>query len=248
MYNPFSLEGKTILVTGASSGIGRAIAIECSRLGAKICLSARNKKRLQETYSLLAGDGHQILAADLNNPKEVLRLADEVPLLSGCVNNAGIQKTLLTQFITIEALQELMQINTFAPILLTQALIKRKKMMKGGSFVFLSSISGTSRVWAGNTIYSTSKAAICGFVKNAALDLAPKKIRVNAVCPGMIDTGIMNEGVITSEQIAEDAKRYPLKRYGYPEEVAYAVIYLLSDAASFVTGSNLVIDGGITLV
>jgi NAD(P)-dependent dehydrogenase (short-subunit alcohol dehydrogenase family) len=131
--------------------------------------------------------------------------------------------------------------------LLTQQLVKKKKLGKGGSIVFTSSTSGVYNAVIGNAMYSASKGAINGFMKNAALDLAAKNIRVNAVSPGMINTNILEDGIISAEQLEEDKKRYPLKRYGKPEEVAYAVIYLLSDASAWVTGSNLLIDGGITL-
>lgn len=141
----------------------------------------------------------------------------------------------------------LLTINTIAPILLTQKLLKKKKVTRGASVVFTASISGPVVSGIGHAMYSTSKAAIGGFVKNAALDLASKNIRVNAVSPGMIETNMMNNNSITLEQYELDKKEYPLGRYGRPEEVAYAMIYLLSDASSFTTGTNLILDGGVTL-
>ena len=141
----------------------------------------------------------------------------------------------------------LLPINTIAPILLTQKLLKKKKVTRGASVVFTASISGPVVSGIGHAMYSTSKAAIGGFVKNAALDLASKNIRVNAVSPGMIETNMMNNNSITLEQYELDKKEYPLGRYGRPEEVAYAMIYLLSDASSFTTGTNLILDGGVTL-
>ena len=140
-----------------------------------------------------------------------------------------------------------MTIDTIAPILLTQKLLKKKKVTRGASVVFTASISGPVVPGIGHAMYSTSKAAIGGFVKNAALDLASKNIRVNAVSPGMIETNMMNNNSITLEQYELDKKEYPLGRYGRPEEVAYAMIYLLSDASSFTTGTNLILDGGVTL-
>jgi len=247
MYNPFTLEDKTIFITGASSGIGKAIAIECSKLGAKVIITGRNEKRLNDTFNQLEGDGHDKVIADLSKLDEIPQLVKDLPVLDGCVNNAGIAKTILTSFISIDSLEEIIQINTIAPILLTQQLLKQKKIKKDSSIVFTSSISGNRIASLGNVLYSTSKGAINGFVKNAALDLAPKKIRVNSVTPGMIQTEIYSEGLISQEQLLEDAKKYPLKRYGKPEEVAYAIIYLLSDASAWVTGTNLLIDGGFTL-
>lgn len=247
MYNPFSLKGKTILVTGASSGIGMATAIECSKMGAKLVISGRNEERLSNTLSLLKGDGHLLIAADLSNDDDIYRMVEESPVLDGLVNNAGLNQIITTQFITREKLSSIMEVNTTAPILLFQRLLKKKKLNKGCSVVFTSSISGNFCVGFGNVMYSTSKAAVSGFVKNAALDLASKSIRVNAVCPGMIETHILDNGKIGAEELEIDKQRYPMKRYGSPEEVAYGIIYLLSNASSFTTGASIVIDGGFTL-
>ena len=141
-----------------------------------------------------------------------------------------------------------MDVNFTAPVLMSAELIKGKKIVKNSSIVFISSISGVLTAGIGNSVYSASKGAINGIAKNMALDLAAKGIRVNCVNPGVIETHIFDNGTITTEQLEEDKKRYPLKRHGKPEEVAHAVIYLLSDASSWVTGSNLVIDGGFTLL
>lgn len=247
MNNPFSLEGKTILVTGASSGIGRATAIACSQMGAVVVVTGRNESRLQETLDALEGSGHQMIVADIANDDQIDYLVDQIPAINGLVNNAGITETCPTQFIKREKLNRVMEVNTIAPILLTQRILKKKKLGKGGSIVFTCSISGTCVWGGGNVLYSASKGAIHGFMKNAALDLAHKGIRVNDVCPGMIDTHILDAGTISEEQLEIEAQRYPMKRFGKPEEVAYGIIYLLSDASSFVTGSSIVIDGGFTL-
>jgi NAD(P)-dependent dehydrogenase (short-subunit alcohol dehydrogenase family) len=248
MYNPFSLKGKTILVTGASSGIGRAVAIECSRLEAKLIITARDEGRLNETLSQMEGTEHFCVIADLCKEDERNQLVDKTPLLDGLVNCAGIVKTLPFPFINSEALANVMDINFTAPALLSAQLIKKKHLSKGSSIVFISSNCGVWCVAPGNSMYSASKGAINGLVKNMALDLASKEIRVNSVNPGMIDTHLLDAGTITPEQLEEDKKRFPLKRYGKPEEVAHAVIYLLSDASSWVTGSHLLIDGGYTLL
>lgn len=247
MNNPFSLEGKTILVTGASSGIGRATAIACSQMGAVVVVTGRNEPRLQETLDALEGSGHQKIVADIANDDQIDYLVDQIPAINGLVNNAGITETCPTQFIKRDKLNRVMEVNTIAPILLTQRILKKKKLGKGGSIVFTCSISGTCVCGGGNVLYSASKGAIHGFMKNAALDLAHKGIRVNDVCPGMIDTHILDAGTISDEQLEIEAQRYPMKRFGKPEEVAYGIIYLLSDASSFVTGSSIVIDGGFTL-
>lgn len=247
MYNPFSLEGKTILVTGASSGIGRATAVECSKLGASVVVTGRNEARLQESVSMMEGDAHQIVIADLATDEGVQNLVDTCPKLDGLVNNAGYTHTMLTNFINREALSQQLEVNTIAPILLFQRLLKAKKIGKGSSVVFTASISGLCCAGLGNVLYSTSKSAINGFVKNAALDLASRNIRINAVAPGMVDTHILDAGTISEEQLEAERQRYPMKRFGKPEEVAYAIIYLLSDASSFTTGSTIVLDGGFTL-
>jgi NAD(P)-dependent dehydrogenase (short-subunit alcohol dehydrogenase family) len=234
-------------VTGASSGIGRATAIECSKLGAKVVITARNEQRLKETYDSLVGDGHFMLIADLSEDSQIDILVDGCPSLDGIVNNAGITETLMTPFIKREKLMKVLETNTIAPILLTQRLLKKKKISRGGSIVFTGSISGTCVCVGGNVLYSASKGAIHGFVKNAALDLSIKGIRVNEVCPGMINTHIMDSSSIDEEQLKIEAQKYPMKRFGKPEEVAYGIIYLLSDASSFMTGSSIVIDGGFTL-
>jgi NAD(P)-dependent dehydrogenase (short-subunit alcohol dehydrogenase family) len=250
MYsNPFSLEGKKIFVTGASSGIGRAVAVECSKMGAMVIFTGRNRDRLQETYKSLSGDNHRWISADLNDKDDVKSIIDCLPDLDGVVHCAGIVKTLPFRFINQVDLQSVMETNFIAPVLLNQHLVKTKRIKRDSSVVFISSISGVFCSMPGNSIYSASKGAINGMMKGMALDLAPVGIRVNSVTPGMIETNLLSDNSsITSEQLQENIKKYPLKRYGKPEEVAYAVIYLLSDASKWVTGSNLLIDGGYTLL
>ena len=247
MYNPYSLEGKTILVTGASSGIGRASAIECSKLGAKVIITARNQERLSETFSMLQGEGHQVITCDLADENNINRLVEEVSEIHGLVNNAGFTKLLPVQFINGADLNSLLSINTVAPIILLQKLLKKKKIKKGASVVFTSSMAGLGRSSVGNSMYAASKGAISAFIRCAAKELAPKGIRVNAVCPAMVDTGILDSGTITKEQLEADVKKYPMGRYGKPEDVAWAIIYLLSDASSWVTGDNLILDGGVSI-
>lgn len=247
MYNPFSLEGKTILVTGASSGIGRATAIECSKLGAKVIITARNEERLSQTLSELKGDGHLYYVCDLNNEEDIDKMVSSLPEIQGLVNNAGFTKILPLQFINQEELKSILQTNTVSPILLFQKLLKKKKLKKDASVVFTSSLAGVGACTIGNSMYVTSKGAISAFIHGAALELASKKIRVNAVCPGMVDTGILSSGILSEEQIKKDQENYPLGRFGSPSEVAWAIIYLLSDAAGWTTGTNMIIDGGMSL-
>jgi NAD(P)-dependent dehydrogenase (short-subunit alcohol dehydrogenase family) len=248
MFNPFSLKGKTVFVSGASSGIGKATAVGCSKMGAGLCITGRNRERLAETFSLLEGTGHIQIVADLLTDNGIKEIVETLPQIDGLVHCAGIAKPMPFQFAGKEVINDVMEINFNSPAILSQQLLKNKKINKKGSIVFISSISGVFCSSVGGSVYSASKGAINGLVKGMALDLAPKMIRVNSVNPGMIDTNIYSEGVITEEQLKEDINRYPLKRYGKPEEVAYLVVYLLSDASSWVTGSAMLIDGGYTLL
>lgn len=248
MYNPFSLKGKTILVTGASSGIGRAAAIECSKMGATVIITARNQNRLNETLAAMEGDNHQSIVCDLSIEADIDNLVASLPEIQGLINNAGYTKLLPIQFVNSDDITSILKVNTLAPILLFQKLLKKKKLKKGASVVFTSSLAGLGSCSVGNSMYTASKGAISAFIRCAALELAPKRIRVNAVCPAMVDTGILDSGTVSKEQLEADAQNYPLGRYGKPEDVAWAMIYLLSEASSWVTGDNLVIDGGVTII
>lgn len=246
-YNPFSLEGKTILVTGASSGIGRATALVCAKMGARLVVTGRDEKRLNEVYCNLEGTGHLQIKADLSKEEDIQRLAKEVPVLDGCVNNAGYNVMSLIPFIKKDDLDGILDVNLKAPIELTHYLVKNKKMAKDSSIVFTSSISARGRNSVGNSLYSASKGGLSAFMKNAALELAAKRIRCNAVLPGMVETPLKEgKSTITEEQWEANRQLYPLKRFGKPEDIAYGIVYLLSDASSWVTGTELVIDGGIT--
>ncbi len=248
MNNPFSITQKVILVTGASSGIGKSIAIQCARLGATLVISGRNHERLSQTFSELEGDGHVVVLADLSKEEEITELVSKIPKLDGIVHVAGIVKPKPFQFLNRSELDEVMNTNFFGPILLTNEIIRKKKLNRNGSIVFISSISGTLCSFIGGSSYSASKGAINGIVKGMALDLASKGIRVNSIIPGMIDTNIFEGSGISEQDLENDRKRYPLGRYGKPEDVAYGAIYLLSDASFWTTGSNLLIDGGFTLI
>lgn len=242
-YNPFSLEGKRILVTGASSGIGRATAIECSRLGAKVIITGRNAERLKDTYEQLEGEGHQQIIADLTSQVDIDNLVGSIDNIDGLVNNAGLGRNKPVHFIKMEDLQYVYQTNVFACILLTKVLLKKKKINKGGSLVFTSSISSQLST-PGIAMYASSKAAIASYMRSCAVELGDKQIRSNAVHPGMVETKLISGGTYTDDDMNRDKELYALKRYGKPEEIAYAIVYLLSDASAWVTGSSLVIDGG----
>lgn len=244
MNNPFSLEGKTILVTGASSGIGRATAIECSKLGAKVILTARNEERLKETLSLLEGEGHSYVICDLTDNSAIVDMVANLPEIHGLVNNAGFSTTAPVPFIKEDKLLDLLKVNTIAPVMLLSLMVKKKLMKRGSSCVFVGSVSGLGKASVGNSMYASTKGAINAFSMAAAKELADKGIRVNSVCAGMVETNITSNLSVSEEQLEADKASFPLKRYGKPEEVAWAIIYLMSDAAAWVTGSDLVIDGG----
>jgi NAD(P)-dependent dehydrogenase (short-subunit alcohol dehydrogenase family) len=250
VYNPFTLKDKRILITGASSGIGRAIAVECSRMGATVILTARNEERLNETLSLMDNpEWHQVIKTDLAQKEDLTNLVEQIEdKLDGLVHCAGFTIPKPFQFIAADDIDAIMEVNYKAPAIISQLLVKKRKLRKGASIVFISSISGVWISAVASSLYSSSKGAINGLAKAMAIELASKSIRVNCVNPGMIDTNIYGGGEISPEQLREDAKRYPLGRYGKPEEVALAVVYLLSDASSWVTGTNLKIDGGYTLL
>ena len=246
-YNPFSLAGKTILVTGASSGIGQACAIEASRMGASVIICGRNKERLDNTLSLLEGNNHYLFEGDLLEHDVIIRLINELPVIDGVVFSAGKGLTLPYLFSTRDRFDDIFNINFFSPVELLRLLTKKKKISQNSSVVFIVSIGGTQAFSVGNSIYGASKSALLSIVKFAALELAPKKIRVNGICPGMVNTPLIHSLSITDEQFKTDIEKYPLKRYGEPKDIAYGAVYLLSDASSWMTGSSLTIDGGITI-
>ena len=245
-YNPFSLEGKTILVTGASSGIGQASAIEASKLGARVIVCGRNKERLEQTLNMLEGDNSSCFEGDLLEQDVVERLVKEVPVLDGVVLSAGKGLTLPFPFCTREKFDDIFNINIFSPVELLRLLTKKKKLNQNSSVVIIVSIGGTHVHSVGNSIYGASKSALQSIVNFAAMELAPKKIRVNGICPGMVNTPLIRRGTLTEEQLQADMDKYPLKRYGEPQDIAFGAIYLLSDASSWVTGTSLIIDGGVT--
>lgn len=253
MYNPYSLENKTVLVTGASSGIGRATAIECAKLGATVVITGRNEERLNAVYEELDrtySQSHQMIIADLATEEGMDKLMAEVPVLDGVSSNAGISKGISPiKFIKDELIDEIFNINLISHVRLARNLFKKKKLNKEASYVFTASIGGTTSFSIGNAVYGMSKSAINSFAKFCAVDFASRKIRCNAVCPGMIETPMTGGGgSITQEDYEKDKENYLVKRYGRPEEVAWATAYLLSDASSFITGISLYVDGGASII
>ena len=242
----FSLHGKTILVTGASSGIGRAIAIECSKMGATLIINGRNEERLQETLNSLTGEGHKYIIADLGNEEELKALVKELPSLNGACFCAGVGLTLPVAFSSRKKFDKIFEVNFFSKTELSRLLIKNKLLYKDSSIVFIDSIGGVKRFSPGNAVYGCSKAALKSWSKFIAKEHGPR-IRSNCICPGMVETPLISSGTISQEQLELDKKKYPLQRYGQPQDIANAAVFLLSDASSWITGTEIIVDGGISI-
>ncbi len=247
MNNPFALTNKTILVVGASSGIGQAIAVECSKMGARLILSARSVEGLEQTRTMLTGEGHVILPADITLEEDRKSLISQLEPVDGVVMSAGVSLILPIAFVTKQKMESIFDLNYFSQVEFIRLLNKKKIVSKGGSIVIISSTAGTTVHSHGNSTYGAAKAAFDSFMKFAACEYAHKKIRVNSIRPGMVYTKLVNISALSEEDTAADIERYPLKRYGQPEEIAYAAVYLLSDASAWVTGHALVVDGGISI-
>lgn len=243
----FSLEGKKILITGASSGIGAATAIECAKQGAKVVVTGRNAERLSYVYGKLEGEGHLAIACDMCNPDDVQLLSDQLPALDGMAFCAGITKTIPIKRIKKDDISDIFATNLISPIEIVNQLVKQKKVNKGGSIVFMSSIS-SSYADMGNSVYAATKGGLISFSRVLALELAPKGVRANCIRPGFVAGTGMTEGLsrLSEEQIQMERQKYPLG-FGETSDIANGIIYLLSDASKWVTGTTLTIDGGITL-
>jgi len=241
--NPFSLEGKTILVTGASSGIGRGVAVSCSQMGATVLIVGRNDIRLSETYGMLCGDGHEQFICELTDTEAVGNMVTELPSLDGVVHCAGIGPRIPAKQLTEKDVDKVMGVNLKAPVLLQSVLLQQKKIKKGASIVFIASMASWSPSF-GNSIYSASKGAVISYANCLSLELAPRQIRVNCICPAMVWTDLIMASGVSEEQLKQDESKYPLKRYGQPEDIANLAIYMLSDASTWMTGSNVKISGG----
>ena len=251
MNNPFSLTGKTILITGASSGIGRGISIACAGMGARVVLTARSMVRLQETRQMIAEFVHEqenlleplVIQADLTNEDERQRLVADIPLLDGLVQCAGVMNRVPGKLVEKQDIDSVFCPNVEAPMLLQSELLRERKINKNASIVYMASIAARLAT-AGNALYSASKAAIISYAKCLALELAPRAIRVNCISPAMVWTDMAQIGA-TQAELEKDQLQYPLKRYGTPNDIANLAIYLLSDASCWMTGTCVEITGGV---
>lgn len=243
-HSVFSLLGKKVLITGASSGLGKSIAVECSKQGAEVILVGRDLDRLNDTLAQCQGKNHLVLQQDLANLDSLSDFVSQLPPLDGVVFSAGIIKRNPIKFINPAILQNVFDVNVLSVVELARLLVKNKKVVNGSSIIMISSV-GSDHASLGNISYMASKGAINSFVKGLAFELAKNQVRVNAVLPGMIKTNLTKG--ISDEDLQSEIDRYPLGRFGQPEEVGYACVYLLSDASKWITGTKLVIDGGLTL-
>lgn len=243
-FNPFSLTGKTILVTGASSGIGREIAIVCSKMGANVIISGRNESRLSATFSQLIGHDNIQITADLTETDQIDNLVTKLPSLTGVVHCAGIGDRSMLKMVKEKDITKVMRTNFESPVLLQKSLLKKKKLEAGASIVFVASRAPFAPT-IGNGIYAASKGALIAYAKVLGLEVANQLIRVNCICPAMVWTELIErDAQLTGANYHEAEKSYPLKRFGKPEDVANLAVYLLSDASSWMTGSCVDITGG----
>ncbi len=246
-YNPFSLEGKKIFITGASSGIGKATAIECARLGATLIITGRNETRLAETLNSLEGDGHKMIIADLTKAEDIERLVNNTEPVDGLVLSSGISIMLPLKMAKRDKILSVFETNILAPAELIRSFLKKRLINNEASVVSLASVQGVAHWIQGNGIYGASKAAISSWIRTLAVELSPKRIRANSICPGMTETPLIHNDGISDEELQKDTDNYLMHRYSTPQEIAWAVVYFLSDASKWVTGTNFIIDGGCSI-
>ena len=243
-FNPFSLAGKRVLVTGASSGIGRQIAISCAGMGAQVTVTGRDSARLATTLADLEGTGHTLVEADMQHGEGVARVVDACGELDGVVHAAGIVKLVPLRLISEKHIQELFAINVNAPMLLTRGLVAKRRIAAGGSVVFISAIASHVGPVA-TSVYSATKAALLGAMRSVALELVKQKIRANCIAPGYVRSPMLDRLESTSAGIEARYDYAPLG-LGEPEDVANATVFFLSDASRWITRNYFMLDGGMT--
>lgn len=249
----FNLKGQRILITGASSGIGRACAILCSRAGADVILIARDEVKLKETHEFLSPGNHFEFGIDLLNFKEIEEVISKIVIdhrkINGFIHSAGSEITIPFSMLKPHHFEQLFAINTIAGFEIARILSKSKYFNAevGASFVFISSIMGLLGI-EGKVAYCASKGAIIAGVRAMALELATKKIRVNCISPAIVQTK-MAESLFETlpDSAVQKLKDMHPMGLGKPEDVANAVLFLLSSASSWITGSNLIVDGGYSI-
>ena len=251
-FNPFNLYNKNVIITGASSGIGRQCAVLCSKMGARVVLTGRNKERLKETLELMGSDAvHQIMPmelTDFNNVEtEIIKIIEKTGKIHGLVNCAGISTTTPVKYVTPEKMEEFFRVNVYSAFNLARIMVRQNNMAdEGGSIIFISSVMGITGEY-GKSLYSSTKGSLISLSKSMAIELASRKIRINCISPGVVDTPMSQAAIYSRDANSLNRIRelHPLG-IGNPEDVAYAAIFLLSDASKWITGTNLIVDGGYT--
>ncbi|WP_184372550.1 MULTISPECIES: SDR family NAD(P)-dependent oxidoreductase [Xanthomonas] len=240
----FGLQDKTILVTGASSGIGAAVAAMCARLGATVVLTGRDEARLTAVASALHGTGHNVLAGDLTDEATRKRLVDATTGYHGLASCAGIAALVPFRMAAEKHLQQMLSVNYLAPVSLTQQLLAKKRLLGSASLVYVTALSARAAPQAAAG-YAASKAALEAAVRTLALEQAKHGLRANCVAPGYVDTPMLKT-LGTAADMDDKIGLTPLGRID-PDDVAKGVTYLLSAASRWITRSTLTIDGGISL-
>jgi NAD(P)-dependent dehydrogenase (short-subunit alcohol dehydrogenase family) len=250
-FNPFTLTGKRVLVTGASSGLGQAIALACAKMGAELLVTGRDQTRLAQTLEQLQAISalpHQAVVADLTQASEREALVNAVGAeIHGLVHSAGISRLCPVRMMSEAHLREVQSINVDAPLLLTQALLKRNLVGVQGSILFIASIAAHIGV-AGVGAYSGTKAALIAISRCLALEVVKRRIRVNCLCPSLVETPLFDAAMQSAGAVSMDKQlsNHPLG-FGKPEDVANAALFMLSDGSRWITGVDLVMDGGLTI-
>ena len=249
-FNPFSLDGRRILVTGSTSGLGKVIALTCARMGAEVICTGRDAERLaqtQEELRAISPKMHQAVQADLTQAhgRDALIAAVGTSALNGVVHSAGISRLSPVRMLTEQHLREVQSINVDAPMLLTQALLKRNLIAADGSMVFIASIAAHIGV-PGVAAYSGTKAALLAMVRCLAMEVVKRRIRANCLSPALVETPLLDATAALVGSMEQERNNYPLG-FGKPEDVANAAVFMLSDASRWVTGTTLVMDGGLTI-
>lgn len=241
MLSEFSVEGKTVFITGASSGIGACCAEVFARGGANVLVSGRDKERLAEVAQK-CGANARIFECELNDAVQVSALAENLPVFDGAVFCAGMDFRVPLRFASDAELENVMQTNLVSTMRLVRGLIKRRKVNRGGSLVFMSSVAGAFAD-AGHCLYGVSKAAVAALARELAVELAPRGIRANSLSPAMVKTPMTAAFFADARAAEADSKKYLLGG-GDVKSVANAAQFLLSDASAWITGVNLPVDGG----
>ena len=243
--NPFGLNGSAVLVTGASSGIGRQIAISCAAMGARVIASGRNEQRLNDTLGSLAGSGHSAIAAELTLESDIDRLVEQAGIVNGVVHCAGISRLAPLRMASQSHIAEVWKTNYEAPVLLTQRLLAKNRIAADGSILFMSSIAAFIGV-AGVGVYSGSKAALIATMRCLAMEVVKRRIRVNCLAPALVESPLLEATEKMVLSIETTRADYPLG-FGKAEDVANAAVFFLSGASRWITGTTLVMDGGLTI-